>query len=76
MLGYPGSFVQHMQTRWQTPLHISKRIIDGFAVLPPAGSSERTHSWFNRFRKLLLSFEKTELSYATSSLFYCGKGSR
>jgi transposase len=24
---------------------------------------ERTHSWFNRFRKLLVSFEKTELSY-------------
>jgi len=24
---------------------------------------ERTHSWFNRFRKLLVSFEKTEASY-------------
>jgi putative transposase len=24
---------------------------------------ERTHSWFNRFRKLLVSFEKTESSY-------------
>ena len=24
---------------------------------------ERTHSWFNRFRKLLVSFEKTETSY-------------
>ena len=24
---------------------------------------ERTHSWFNRFRKLLVSFEKTEQSY-------------
>jgi len=24
---------------------------------------ERTHSWFNRFRKLLASFEKTEASY-------------
>ena len=24
---------------------------------------ERTHSWVNRFRKLLVSFEKTELSY-------------
>jgi len=24
---------------------------------------ERTHSWLNRFRKLLVSFEKTEASY-------------
>lgn len=24
---------------------------------------ERTHSWFNRWRKLLVSFEKTEASY-------------
>lgn len=24
---------------------------------------ERTHSWFNRFRKLLVSFEKTEAGY-------------
>jgi len=24
---------------------------------------ERTHSWFNRCRKLLVSFEKTEASY-------------
>jgi transposase len=24
---------------------------------------ERTHSWFNRLRKLLVSFEKTEASY-------------
>jgi len=24
---------------------------------------ERTHSWFNRYRKLLVSFEKTEANY-------------
>lgn len=24
---------------------------------------ERTHSWFNRWRKLLVSFEKTEAAY-------------
>jgi transposase len=24
---------------------------------------ERSHSWFNRFRKLLVSFEKTQASY-------------
>jgi len=24
---------------------------------------ERTHAWFNRFRKLLVTFEKTEASY-------------
>lgn len=25
---------------------------------------DRTHSWFNRFRKLLVSFEKIEAGYA------------
>jgi transposase len=29
----------------------------------PAWVVELTHSWLNRFRKLLLRFEKTEASY-------------
>lgn len=28
---------------------------------------ERSHSWFNRFRKLLVSFEKTEASYTVDT---------
>ena len=32
---------------------------------------ERTHSWLNRFRKLLLSFEKTEASYVALLSLAC-----
>ncbi len=33
---------------------------------------ERTHSWLNRFRKLLVSFEKTEASYMALLLSLAG----
>jgi putative transposase len=33
---------------------------------------ERTHSWLNRFRKLLVSFEKTEASYLGLLFLACG----
>ena len=29
----------------------------------PSLTRQRSHSWFNRFRKLLVSFEKTEASF-------------
>ena len=32
---------------------------------------ERTHSWINRFRKLLVSFEKTEASYVALLSLVC-----
>lgn len=32
---------------------------------------ERTHSWLNRFRKLLVSFEKTEASYNAPLALAC-----
>ena len=32
---------------------------------------ERTHSWLNRFRKLLVSFEKTEASYVALLSLAC-----
>ncbi len=32
---------------------------------------ERTHSWFNRYRKLLVSFEKTEASYVALLSLAC-----
>jgi len=34
---------------------------------------ERTHSWINRFRKLLVSFEKTEASYVALLLLACAR---
>jgi transposase len=32
---------------------------------------ERTHSWINRFRKLLVSFEKSESSYVALLSLAC-----
>ena len=34
---------------------------------------ERTHSWINRFRKLLVSFEKKEASYVALLLLVCAR---
>jgi len=44
---YRGTFVQHLETRWQKPVHISQLIVDGFAVLPCRWVVERTFAWFN-----------------------------
>ena len=40
---------QESEDKVRTPGHKARRWV-----------VERTHSWFNRFRKLLVSFEKTE----------------
>ena len=39
--GYRGTFVEHLQTRWQKPVHISMKIQDGFAVWPCPGLVDR-----------------------------------
>jgi putative transposase len=57
--GYRGTFVEHLQTRWQLPVHISQRIVDGFAVLPKRWVVERTFAWFNGQRRLSKDYEKT-----------------
>jgi putative transposase len=43
---------QESEEKVRTPGHKARRWV-----------VERTHSWFNRFRKLLVSFEKTEESF-------------
>jgi transposase len=43
---------QETEEKTRTPGHKARRWV-----------VERTHSWFNRFRKLLVSFEKTEESF-------------
>lgn len=49
--------------------HIKQRREEAIEIKTVAGTKarrwvvERTHSWFNRWRKLLVSFEKTEESY-------------
>ena len=60
--GYRGSFVEHLKTRWQTPVHISQRIVDGFAVWPKRWVVERTLAWFNGQRRLSKDYEKTVAS--------------
>jgi putative transposase len=48
--------------RWQRPVHISQRILDGFAVLPQRWAVERTFAWFNGQRRLSKDYEKTTSS--------------
>lgn len=60
--GYRGSFVDHLQTLWNTTVFISQRIVDGFAVLPRRWVVERTFAWFNGQRRLSKDYEKTTAS--------------
>ena len=60
--GYRGTVVQHLETRWQKPVHISQRIVDGFAVLPRRWVVERTFAWFNGQRRLSKDYEKPTAS--------------
>jgi transposase len=46
-----------------------KRTVPGFKAR--RWVVERTHSWINRFRKLLVSFEKTEASYVALLSLAC-----
>ena len=43
-------------------MHISQRIVDGFAVLPKRWLVERTLAWFNGQRRLSKDYEKTVAS--------------
>ena len=60
--GYRGPFVAHLQTRRQRPVPISRRIVDGFAVLPRRRVVERTFAWFNGQRRLGKDHDKTTKS--------------
>jgi putative transposase len=54
---YRGTAVRFADERLGMALHISKRIKDGFAVLPKRWVVERTFSWFGGFRRLSKDFE-------------------
>ncbi len=67
--GYKGeAALQAVETRNYQP-HIKQRKEEAEAQQKQPGYRarrwvvERTHSWLNRFRKLLVSFEKTQASY-------------
>ena len=67
--GYKGESAQRaVEARHYQP-HIQQRKEEAEAKRTQPGWKarrwvvERTHSWLNRFRKLLVSFEKTKASY-------------
>lgn len=67
--GYKGAPArQAVEKRGYIP-HIKQRREEAEEIESIPGTKarrwvvERTHSWFNRWRKLLVSFEKTEASY-------------
>jgi putative transposase len=57
--GYRKTFVKYMLKEWGLPVHISKRIRDGFAVLRPRWIVERTFAWGNGQRRLSKDYEKS-----------------
>lgn len=72
--GYKGSPAHEEATARHYRPHIRQRKEEAEAKRNRPGYKarrwvvERTHSWFNRFRKLLVSFEKTKASF-TALLF-------
>ncbi|HEV2416207.1 MAG TPA: IS5 family transposase [Terriglobia bacterium] len=67
--GYKGSPARREAERRNYQPHIQQRKEEAEAKRTVRGYKarrwvvERTHSWFNRYRKVLVSFEKTEESY-------------
>jgi Transposase DDE domain len=57
--GYRGSFECYVEEKWQIPVRVSSRIVDGFAVLPKRWIVERTFAWGNGHRRLSKDYEKT-----------------
>lgn len=67
--GYMGTAAWQEATKRSYIPHIKQRCEEARAKRKEPGFQarrwvvERTHSWFNRFRKLLVSFEKTKDSF-------------
>jgi putative transposase len=65
--GYKGKPAKDAVVARQYQPHIKQRREEAVdkreGCTPKRWVVERTHSWINRFRKLLVSFEKTEASY-------------
>ena len=94
--GYKGAPASNAVVERDYKPHIKQRREEAHDKLTEPGFKarrwvvERTHSWINRFRKLLVSFEKTEASYVallslacamicwrqTVSIYGCSHGGR
>lgn len=55
--GYRGTAVRFVNEPLGLVLHISERIVEGFAVLPKRWIVERTFAWLGSFRRLSKDFE-------------------
>jgi putative transposase len=60
--GYCGTSFDFVNNSLQLPLLISKKIADGFQVLPKRWIVERTLAWINNCRRLSKDFEINEHS--------------
>ena len=75
--GYKGAPASIAVTERDYKPHIKQRREEAQEKLTTPGFKarrwvvERTHSWINRFRKLLVSFEKTEASYVALLSLAC-----
>jgi putative transposase len=56
--GYRGTAVCFVSEVLGLTLHISEKIVDGFAVLPKRWVVERTFAWLGHFRRLSKDFER------------------
>lgn len=55
--GYRGTTTHHVEKNMGLKIDISKKIKDGFAVIPKRWVVERTHAWVNNSRRLSKDFE-------------------
>ena len=75
--GYKGAPASNAVVERNYRPHIKQRREEAHEKLTIPGFKarrwvvERTHSWINRFRKLLISFEKTEASYVALLSLAC-----
>jgi putative transposase len=75
--GYKGAPASNAAAERDYKPHIKQRREEAHDKLTEPGFKarrwvvERTHSWINRFRKLLVSFEKTEASYVALPSLAC-----
>lgn len=75
--GYDYPFVRHLLTDYSMIAHVRSRGEEAHAKRRRRGRPrrwvvERTHSWFNRFRRILVRWEKRASAYMGMVHLVCG----